>query len=46
MVSNQQGTKLKLFRTNNGLKFVSIKFNKFCKVEDRNRHKMVTCTPQ
>jgi len=46
MISNQQGNKLKVFKINNGLKFVSGEFNEFCRVEGIRRHNMVVDTLQ
>ena len=45
-IENQQGTKLKVLRTDNGLEFVSDQFNTFCTHHGIKRHKTVAGTPQ
>jgi len=46
LIENQIETKLKVLRTNNGLKFVSEQFNEFCRKGGIKRHRTVTYTPQ
>ncbi|GAU10233.1 hypothetical protein TSUD_417410 [Trifolium subterraneum] len=46
LIENQIGTKLKVLRTNNGLKFVSEQFNEFCRKKGIKRHRTVAYTPQ
>ena len=45
-IENQQGTKLKVLRTDNGLEFVSDQFNTLCTHHGIKRHKIVAGTPQ
>ena len=45
LVENQTGKKVKRLRTDNGMKFCSEEFNKFCKNEGVARHRTVAGTP-
>lgn len=46
MVETQTERKVKKFRTNNGLEYCNIRFDKFCKEEGVVRHRTCTYTPQ
>lgn len=46
LVENQQGTKLKVLRIDNGLELFSEQFNEFCRKQGIKRHKTVAGTPQ
>lgn len=46
LTQNQVGTNLKVLRTDNGLEFLSERFNEFCRLKGIKRHKTVPYTPQ
>ena len=46
LVENETGRKLRYLRTDNGLEYLSSKFNKFCEEKRIGRHRTVGHTPQ
>jgi len=46
MINNQQGTKLKVFKIDNGLGFVLGKVNDIFREKGIKRHKTIVGTPQ
>ena len=45
-VENQVDRKVKCLRTDNGLEFCNIKFDRYCKTHGIERHKTCVYTPQ